>query len=408
MSPYSSGTPEGDEWEEIAAAPSWHSRPAPVRRTRLAELDSPVRLRSLAASDHPDAVAAHAEQVRSLAAAGVIFGPDVSQYQGKPAWATVKASGCVIKFWKATEGRTFLDPSAAHNATRLAGTVEAAYHFLYFSQEYVDRPALWGAQAEWFARNAREDVGHVLDVEAAATAGNHLGVREWAAEYRRLFPGHPLGGYLNRSLWRNRSRMPYDPDGIFDYVWHAGIGDGFYTPAKGSIASEWAAVGSLSNSVSAMGYPTVELWQITDHAAVPGVVGLCDGNAYQGSAAELSALLTGKAVDTSMSAADVQNLQTYLGSDDFKNVVRAAVHGTAIGRLKNPDGTPVTLGQIAAAMWAALPNVDELSPAAVASVADAIGPVVSGGSGFTRDELVDALTEALSRIHVVADPPASA
>lgn len=406
LNPHRPGSPEHAEWEAIAHAPAWHSRDLSTRRRALAAA-AETRPAELLSADHA-ATLAH------LAAGGVLLGPDVSQYQGLPAWATVKAAGCRIGWRKATEGRTFLDPSAEHNRAGIpgAGLTGGAYHFLYFSQEYADKPALWGAQADWFARNVDASEGHALDVEAAASAGNHLGVKEWVAEYRRLFPGHPLGGYLNKSLWRNRSRIPYDPADVFDYIWHAGIGDGYYTAATGSLPAEWAAVKTLSNSVAAMGYPVVNLWQYTDHAQVPGVGGtFCDGNAFQGGAAEYAALLTGKTPgDDSMSAQDVQNLETYLASDAFTRVVRAAVHGTPIGKLTNADGSPVTLGQAVSLLWAALPNVDELSPAAVASVTAAITPVIQGQAaqgGLSRGELVDALTEALSRIHVVADAPAA-
>lgn len=337
------GTPEYAEWQEIAAAPAWHQRPVEVRRARLEQMRHQQAVLSPAEeADELQAAARLEDELRRLSAAGVLFGPDVSQYQGLPAWATVKAAGCRLKFWKATEGRTFKCPSAAHNAAPLAGMVDCAYHFLYFSQEYADRPALWGAQADWFARNVTAGVGHVLDVEAAATPGHWLGVKEWAAEYRRLFPGHPLGGYLNRSLWRNRSRMPYDPAGIFDYVWHAGIGDGYYTSATGSIAAEWGAVGSLSNSVAGMGFPTVRLWQITDHAAVPGVSGTCDGNAWQGTAADLAAMLTGTRGDDSMSAADVAALKAYI--DSKLADLPPAVWRVPVGGETDPNGHAVTQG----------------------------------------------------------------
>lgn len=293
--PHRLGSTEYAEWSTIAAAPSWHSRPAPERKLHLAWLaerrddqiqDGPGVSRLAALEDHRD-------MLTGLASVGVIFGPDVSQFQDHPNWATVRTSGCKIKIWKETEGRTYADPSAPYNRTATTGMVEGSYHYLYFSQEYVDKPALWAAQADWYAKNTRKDVGHLLDVEAAATLGHHLGVREWVAEYRKLFPTHPLGCYTNRSLWTNRSRIPYPLDDLFDYVWHAGIADGRYTPATGSIGQEWAATGTLTNSVADMGHPVVELWQISDHAQLPGVVGGVDGNAYLGSAAELTGLFLG-------------------------------------------------------------------------------------------------------------------
>jgi GH25 family lysozyme M1 (1,4-beta-N-acetylmuramidase) len=293
--PQTTGTAEHAEWATIAAAPHWHGRGVPKRKGTLAQL---AEQREQPAVDDGE-LGQHAQQLEQLAAAGVVFGPDVSQYQGRPDWAAVKASGHKFALYKVSEGRTFADPSCAYNRAAIpaAGLAAGGYHYLYFSAEYADKPALWGAQADWFARNVGPGHGHVVDVEDAATAGAHLGVKEWVSEYRKLFPDHPLIGYLNKSLWRNRSRIPYDPADLFDAVWHAGVGDGFYTGAKGTIAQEWAATPKLTNSVASIGYPVVELWQITDHAVVPGVTGTCDGNAYLGSAAELASLFTGVKID---------------------------------------------------------------------------------------------------------------
>lgn len=293
--PHPAGTADAHEWAQIAAAPHWHARNDARRRTTLAQLAgqrTPPRVEL-------EQLEQHTEQLRALSAAGVIFGPDVSQFQGRPVWGAVRTSGCQFGIYKVSEGRTFKDASCDSNKTAIeaAGLVAGGYHYLYFSAEYADNPKLWGAQVEWFAKNVGAGHGHIVDVEDAATVGAHLGVKEWVAEYRRLFPDHPLGGYFNRSLWRNRSRIPYDPADLFDYIWHAGIGDGYYTGAKGTIDAEWAAVPKLTNSVATLGYPVVELWQITDHATVPGVAGGVDGNAYLGSAAELTALFTGAKVD---------------------------------------------------------------------------------------------------------------
>lgn len=293
----------------------------------------------------------------------VLLGPDVSQFQGRPNWRQVAASHPDMEFawYKATEGRTHVDPSCAYNreAIPAAGLIAGAYHFLYYSAEYANNPALWGAQAENFVKAAGRDHGHVLDVEAAAASGHWLGVREWVAAYRRLLPGHPLGVYTNRGMWNNRSRMPYPPTGLFDYAWHAGYRDGQYIPTKGSLPAQWAAAsGRLSNSLSGAGYPGVDLWQITDHAAVPGVPGTCDGNAYTGTRTEYQALLTGTAGTTqpptedSMSAAEVADLKQFIRQslagyvDDIARASGAAVHTQQLFRAEKPDGTPLTIGDV--------------------------------------------------------------
>lgn len=421
--PYRAGSPEAAEWAAIDADPAWHAHPSGRRAHAHALLTGRFE-----DTTSPDWVSDDAFARRGLARAGVIVGPDVSQYQGRPAWGTVRASGCVLKFWKATEGRTFLDPSAAWNAAPVPGMVDLAYHFLYYSDEYAAKPSLWGAQADWFVRNTPAGIGHALDVEAAAAAGHWLGVREWVAEYRRLRPGHPLGLYTNKSLWRGRSRMPYDPHGLFDYIWHAGIADGVYIGATGSLPAQWGAVRTLTDSVSALGYPAVRLWQITDHAAVPGITGTCDGNAWQGSAAELAATLTGDDVVTS---AEMDQIAARAAAAVWASAlprpwdgktasagslictthyyaVQAGYEGTVPATSTTSPGAATHAARIAGL----LPAVDAVRAAVAADptlqqITDTLHAVLGSGSGgtLTRVDVADALAEALTRVHLTAQPP---
>jgi GH25 family lysozyme M1 (1,4-beta-N-acetylmuramidase) len=321
---WAADTPEALEWQAIADRHARH----------LAEHGHPI---PQGEAEAEQLRAAHVRELAALSTSGVLFGPDCSQYQGRPAWGTVYASGCRLGFYKGTEGRTFEDSSHQYNraAVKAAGLVPGVYHFLYYSDEYATNPSLWAAQARWFVSRADPDALHFLDVEAAAAAGHHLGVREWVTEYRRLLPGHALGLYANRSLWANRSRVPYDPAGLFDYVWHAGVADGRYTTATGSIAAEWAATSSLSNSFAGKGYPECRLWQITDHAQVAGVSGTCDGNGFQGTLAELRALITTGTGDDSMSAEDVAALKAYI--DSRIGAVPAAVWSYPVGSAWEDD-----------------------------------------------------------------------
>lgn len=376
----------------------------------------------------------HAVHAEALSAAGVAFGPDTSEYQGQPAWGTVKASGCALGFYKVSEGRTYQDPSHQWSKARVPGTglVPAGYHFLYFSAEYVDKPGLWGAQAEFFASLVDPAAGHLLDVEAAATAGHHLGVTEWVAEYRRLFPSHPLGCYSNLALWTNRSRMPYDPRDLFDYLWHAGVGDGFYTAATGTIPQQWAGTSKLTNSFAAHGFPACRLWQITDHAQVPGVGGsFCDGNAFQGSPAELKALITTGDADMPLTDAEWTKLGTIVDQKIKANFddIASAVVGAKLGSSGPTVGVALQSGYNFAKTAAS--NTDTLEAATQAiqtAVTDptARGALIDAISASTANKLAagvhvdptdpeqlksvlgEALDEHLALLRITNAPPAAA
>lgn len=366
--------------------------------------------------------------------AGTLFGPDCSNFQGHPDWAKVKASGCLVGGYKVSEGRTFQDAAHQYNraAVPAAGLIPLAYHFLYYDASYADRPDLFAAQAAWFCSLADPDALHVLDVEAPAPAGK-MDVKAWVAEYRRRMPGHALGLYANHSLWANRSGIQYSPAGLFDYLWHAGIGDGVYTTATGTIQAEWGAVSALHNSFAGRGFDTCRLWQITDHAAVAGVSGGCDGNAFQGSADDFRALITtGDDMPTADEIAAAVwkyaiksqwNAQTLSAAALLARTELFSIEGGWLG--SDPAGSPTVASKSAAAVKAVSGQTDSLEASAHATLAaiaaaaldpDALASKVAAkvlaGAGSLDEAAVKAaflevLAEELPRIHVVVDPPAS-
>ena len=92
-----------------------------------------------------------------------VHGIDVSKWQGKIDWASVRAAGTQFAFIKATEGGDHVDERFIENwwGAKRAGVPRGAYHFTYWC-----RPA--HEQAEWFKRNVPQDADAlppVLDLE---------------------------------------------------------------------------------------------------------------------------------------------------------------------------------------------------------------------------------------------------
>lgn len=232
---------------------------------------------------------------------------DVSQYSGDVDFTAYRAAGHDILGYKVSEGRTFLDPQAIRNRDQClaTGTRGLAYHFLYGGPEYYSDATLWGKQCEFFLGYAPDSHAHCVDVEMLAPTGQHLGVREWVNAYRVHFASHPLLVYSNQGLWVNRSKVPYNgPVGTL--LWHAGYRDGLYTSATGSLEQQWgAALGGKINSMAGLGYSSgPAIWQFTDHAKVPGIGALCDGNAFVGSLADWDSQLVHGAVTDDMPTLD--------------------------------------------------------------------------------------------------------
>src|SRR3954469_22984504 len=66
-------------------------------------------------------------------AAGVVYGMDVSGYQGNVAWSTAYANGARFAYVKATEGTTYTNPYFAqqYNGSYNVGMIRGAYHFAH-------------------------------------------------------------------------------------------------------------------------------------------------------------------------------------------------------------------------------------------------------------------------------------
>ena len=206
-----------------------------------------------------------------------IHGIDVSRYQGRIDWASVRNAGTQFAFIKATEGGDYLDPRFHENWTgaRRAGVPRGAYHFMYWC-----RPA--HEQAEWFKRNVPADpeaLPPVLDLEwnGHSRTCPFKASREAALEATRLMlsemerhtgkrpiiytdiPFHREvleGERLDYPMWvRSTAAEPHER-----YAGHAG--------------RRWT------------------MWQYTTTGRVPGIQGDVDRNAFYGGEQEWAAFLS--------------------------------------------------------------------------------------------------------------------
>ena len=92
-----------------------------------------------------------------------VHGVDVSRWQGRIDWATLRAQGANFVYIKATDGGDHLDPMFMRNwvDAQDAGLRRGAYHFFYWCRTA-------GEQADWFIRNVPRVDGAlppVIDVE---------------------------------------------------------------------------------------------------------------------------------------------------------------------------------------------------------------------------------------------------
>ena len=130
---------------------------AAVMALALASCAGPTATYYPAKSDvkpHPKVARAHQHPIHGI---------DVSRWQGKIDWASVRSAGTQFAFIKATEGGDHIDPRFAENwyGAQRAGVPRGAYHFMFWCRAAHE-------QAAWFRRNVPNDpdaLPPVLDLE---------------------------------------------------------------------------------------------------------------------------------------------------------------------------------------------------------------------------------------------------
>jgi GH25 family lysozyme M1 (1,4-beta-N-acetylmuramidase) len=133
-------------------------------------------------------------------------GIDASHWQGTISWSRVATAGKKFVFLKASEGRTYVDPTFSSNRTgaRAAGIVTGAYHFARPDSTAGD--ALAEAHAFLAAATfVSNDLRPVLDIEVNGGLGVSAltsWVRTWLDEVYRL-TGRRAIIYTGPSFWRN-------------------------------------------------------------------------------------------------------------------------------------------------------------------------------------------------------------
>jgi len=202
-----------------------------------------------------------------------IQGIDVSKYQGKIDWASVRSAGTQFAFIKATEGGNLVDERFVENwdGAKQAGVSRGAYHFMFWC-----RPA--NEQAAWFRRTVPNDpdaLPPVLDLE-------------WNAQSRtcpRRLPREEALAMIKVLLHEMEAHTGKRPIIYTDITFHRDVLEGelsHYPHWVRSVAAE-----------PHERYPNRPwlLWQYTAAGRVPGIQTEVDLNAFYGGRAEWARFL---------------------------------------------------------------------------------------------------------------------
>lgn len=205
------------------------------------------------------------------------FFADCASYQGVPVWAKT-AAVCVGGAEKVTEGTGYVNPDWAASK---AGLKQSAVHgFVPLAYLFLDAGPSGAAQAQYFASEAGDLTGFgiVIDFERSSGSPTLAQAQECAAEVRKLYPGHPLGGYCPHWYTGGEDLSFCDWLWASEYVTGSGDPQQLYAQVP---ASWWAPYGGRSPL----------LLQFTSTATIAGISGQADCSAFQGTAAQLAARL---------------------------------------------------------------------------------------------------------------------
>lgn len=213
----------------------------------------------------------------------VLYGVDVSHYNGTLDWSAISNAGISWATCKVSEGHAWRDPTGAANldGMRDAGLVYGAYHFLRSDSAVAD-------QAQNFVdavRGAGHDPAAILvqlDVEigSAGSAPSADDVTGWVEAFHALVPGKPVLLYLPG--WYIAQQMPgvdLSGSGVWwqsHYVSGSGDAAGLY----GQVPDSWWD--------GTAGWSEAAILQYSDAATVAGAS--LDINAFRGDADALKTI----------------------------------------------------------------------------------------------------------------------
>jgi hypothetical protein len=221
-------------------------------------------------------------------------------------WAAAARATAPVMIHKASEG----DPGGYHYTdpyftTAVTGARAAGYQLVggYHCISHGDQAAI-NRQVDWLLKRADSVGGYaagwwMLDIEPFQELVDRGvwprfdDIRRFEDRFDALTGGWPLAHYIPRWFWDLRPGLPSlgrpdltqlrGPLIASNYPVRGRYAAGeLYTRAGGDSGAGWASYGGRAP----------DIWQYASSAAVPGLVGGCDINAFRGDLAQFAALVT--------------------------------------------------------------------------------------------------------------------
>lgn len=213
------------------------------------------------------------EQAATVCGSGpTVKGVDVSYYQSTIDWTKVKADGVEYAFIRVSDGLGTIDSKFDANwaQSRAKGILHGAYQFFRPAQDPIAQADLLLSK---IGTPMPDDLPPVIDVEAdggLAPSQVAAKVKIWIDHVTAAIGKRPIV-YTGYYFWRDQVGAP---DQTASPLWHAQ----YSSTACPTIAPPWA---------------DWAFWQYTSSGSVNGIAGNVDMNRFNGTRAQLQALLMG-------------------------------------------------------------------------------------------------------------------
>lgn len=214
------------------------------------------------------------------------LGIDVSSYQGQPNWSSVRGSGVVFAWAKATEGTGITDGDFVFNQNngKAAGVFMGAYHFAHPNAATPGAEAghFWGVAGPYIDNDGKT-LMPMLDMEVFSGVDGASSYSDWANQWCNDIVGDAAGKEVSvrpaiyvsacNACEFNTSVGQWGSD-IADYN-----GENLYT------GTPW----SVCTSCEVWGGGVWTFWQVSSGGAISGISGSVDLDTFNGNTSGLIA-----------------------------------------------------------------------------------------------------------------------
>jgi GH25 family lysozyme M1 (1,4-beta-N-acetylmuramidase) len=214
------------------------------------------------------------------------FGIDVSSYQGQPNWTSVKNSGVVFAWAKATEGTGITDADFVYNANngKAAGVYIGAYHFAHpnLNTPGAEANAFWSVAGNYIRADGLT-LMPMLDMEVFSGVVGASSYSDWANQWCNAIVAKAAaqGVSVTPVIYVSACNACNFNSSVAQWIpW---IAD--YNGQDPNTGTPWSVCGGCA----VWGSGVWDVWQYSDCRSVSGISGCVDADVFNGNSSQLVA-----------------------------------------------------------------------------------------------------------------------